>query len=305
MAAHASDAATFPSIGADSERAVKIEVQGGDWDGASPDDIQLLLNAVATELLAHFPGRRLDPIVVSRSLQGPVVLFQKGSQNQSQVRLAAGGRRWGEYIYEFSHEMFHILANYQYRAPPKVSQYQWFEEMLCETASLYMLKQFTARWEQAPPRTQWVSYAPSLQRFTQRALTEQHRRLPPNISFAQWFRDNGPALRASPYLRDKNELVASYFLPILEQHQDWRAFAFLNPVASQPAVSFNDYLLGWQARTPATQRELVARSIRIFQPERFAPGTRMLATVERTAPELPQETFALGTAGPSAHERQE
>mgnify|MGYP003575257463 FL=1 len=280
---------------------VRIEVRDADWEGASPADIKLLLEAVATEMLTHFPGRRLDPIIVSRSHEGPVVLFVKGPQNASQVRLAASGERWAEYIYEFSHELFHILANYQYRAAARNSQYQWFEEMLCETASLAMLKRFAARWEEAPPHPRWASYGGTLNRFTQRALNEPHRQLPPGVSFTQWFRENGPALRTNPYLRGKNELVASYFLPLLERNADWRAFAYLNQPAVQQPVGFNDYLLSWQHRTPAPQRTMVANAMRIFNPDPVGVRTRLLAAAERFAPApLAAAPQVPGPAGPSA-----
>jgi hypothetical protein len=172
------------SAGSENKR-TGVRVASGDWGNAAPDEIEILLNAVAGEMLKHFPGHQLDPIVVSPSRSGPVVLYQKGAQHEYQILLAAKGDRWAEYVYEFSHELFHVLANYEYHAPPRQARHQWFEEMLCETVSLYMLKRFSLTWEQSPPKDEWRYYATDLRRFTQRALTEPHRQLPGNVSFQQ------------------------------------------------------------------------------------------------------------------------
>jgi hypothetical protein len=249
---------------AQSNRSFAIQVTDGGWGEAKPEEVELLLNAIAAELLSHFLEKQLDPMIVSHSQQGPVVLYQKGPTNQYQIYLAAGDRRWGEYIYEFSHELFHILANYEYHAPAEGARHRWFEEMLCETVSLYTLKKLSLSWEQSAPRAEWASYAPELSRFTWRALSEPHRQLPENTSFAQWFQENGSSLVGRPYEREKNELVAMLFLPLLEQHADWRAVGYLNLDPLQRDASFYDYLAGWHARTPRADRELPSQAMRLF-----------------------------------------
>ncbi|MFC6518447.1 hypothetical protein ACFQAT_00495 [Undibacterium arcticum] len=221
--------------GVESRRLV-IRVAPGEWGDATPEEIETLLYAVAGTLLTHFPERQLDPIVVSPTRQDPVVLYQKGPANEYQVHLAAKGKRWAEFVYEFSHELFHILANYENHAPPKIASYLWFEETMCEAVSMYTLIQMSMTWEQSPPRAEWASYAPTFTGFTGRVLNEPHRQLPANTSLAQWFRENGPLLLENPYLRGKNELIANLFLPILEHSQDWQAVGFLNLDAPQGKI---------------------------------------------------------------------
>jgi hypothetical protein len=248
----------------DTMSVINLRVADGDWGNARPSDIEAVLNAVAKELLTHFPLRQLDPVVVSPSTGDPVVLYQRGPNNEFQVHLAAKGERWAEYVYEFSHELFHILANYQYHEPSRQARNQWFEEMLCETASLYTLKQFSLKWEQSPPRSEWKSYAPTLQRFTARALNEPHRQLKANTSFVDWFQKNGPNLARNPYLREKNELVAHFFLPLLEQNPDWQAIAYLNRENSGIDASFYQYLASWYLNTPQGHRRLVSDALKVF-----------------------------------------
>lgn len=249
---------------AQDKRRPVIRVKRGGWGNAKEEDIEDLLAAVASELLRRFPGRELAPIVVSPSLRGPVVLYQKGPANEYQVHLSARGGRWAEYVYEFSHELLHILANYENHAPPHHARHLWFEEMLGETVSLHMLKRFSREWPDSPPLPQHASYTQTLQQFTDRALSDRRRSLPRNISFEQWFRANGPFLSANPHLREKNDLVAALFLPLLEQAPDWSAIAYLNLDGQHKADSFRDYLLHWHDATPIGHRQLIASAMDLF-----------------------------------------
>jgi len=242
-----------------------IRVLDGAWGSAAPWQIEMLLNAIADEMLQHFPGRRLHPIVVSYSPGGPAVLFQKGPGNEYQVMLSARDQNWAEYVYEFSHELVHILANYERHAQPEYRRHQWFEEMLCETVSLYMLKHFALTWSGAPPLPETSGYAPALQAFTRRALSERHRKLPAGVSFEQWFSKTAARLVSSPYMRKENELIASLFLPLVEQNSDWRAVAYINAGDPPGGPDFREFLVHWYRSTPRHLRGFVEESIRVFR----------------------------------------
>ncbi|WP_147376851.1 hypothetical protein [Noviherbaspirillum saxi] len=278
-----------------------IVVSAGGWGNVESKQIELLLSAVASEILTHFPGKKLDPIIVSPSSHAPVVLYQKGPRNEYQILLAAKDQHWAEYIYEFSHELFHILAQYEYHAPPHHARHQWFEETLCETASLYMLKRFSLTWLQAPPLPGWRSYASEMQAFTRRALSDPHRQLPTNVTFDQWFRDNGPSLISKPYLREKNELVANILLPFLEKNSDWRAIAYLNVNGPKGNSSFYDHLVHWYGATPVAHRYFVSEAIHLF---RFkSPVDHAYARAEAQVPLSSSGKLQSneGPAGPTRH----
>jgi hypothetical protein len=289
------------SLVRESREVARIRVTDGDWGKASARDIEILLNRVAAELLRHFPGRQLDPIVVSHSRSGPVVLYQKSPKNEYQVYLAAQDERWAEYVYEFSHELVHILANYQYHAPPHEARHQWFEETLCESASLYALKKFSLSWEQAAPRPGWHDYAPAFHRFTQRALTEPHRQLPANMTFLEWFQQNGAKLTGNPHRRNENELIANLLLPVLEQNPDWRALAYLNLEQSEHGASFYHHLMGWHKNTPAANRELVAETLKIFHFHEKPAESRLAGNATIVMPEIGDGAVAVGVAGRPGH----
>lgn len=242
-----------------------IRVVDGAWGDAAPWQIEMLLNAIADEMLQHFPNRRLHPIVVSHASGGPAVLFQKGPGNEYQVMLSAKDQNWAEYVYEFSHELVHILASYEKNERPEHRRHQWFEEMLCETVSLYMLKHFALTWNAAPPLPESHGYAPAIQAFTRRALSDRHRKLPAGVSFEQWFSRTAPQLVSSPYMRKENELVASLFLPLIEKNSDWRAVAYLNAGDPPTGADFREFLVHWYRATPRHLRGFVEESIEVFR----------------------------------------
>lgn len=268
-AVHATDLKTLPTAkkagtGHLKNRRFTIRVAEGDWGNTTPADIEPLLNAVAENLLTHFPGRRIDPILVTPSRRDPVVLYKKGANGEYQVQLAARDNHWEEFIYEFSHELMHILVNYQYHAPPRSSEHQWFEEALCETTSLYTLKQLSSDWEQSSPQMEWVRYAPAVREYLMQILREPHRSLPPDMTLGQWLQQNESLLDGSPYLRDKDDVVANAFLSLLERNQNWDALAFLNSDSIEERKDFHHHLLFWYRQTPPLQREFVRRVLQAF-----------------------------------------
>lgn len=273
-----------------------IRVAPGDWGNANPAEIEALLNSVGNQMLIHFPGKRISPIVVAPSANGPLVMYQKGPSNEYQVLLAAKDRRWAEYVYEFSHELLHILAGYDLRSPSRTARHQWFEEMLCETASLYMLKRYALMWNVLAPRPEWTDYTPEMQRFANRALSEKHRHLPRNITFDEWFQKNGPGLATKPYLREKNDLVAMMFLPLLERTPDWRAIEYLNVGNYAGELTLHDHLARWYRNTPMSQRPLVTSTFGVFRynlpADHAVPRTDDVHTITL------RDSF-LGDAGPA------
>lgn len=283
-------------------RGLLIRVADGGWGDATPKEIETLLCAVSAEMLTHFPGRRIDPIIVSHARQAPIVLYEKAPDGEYQVYLAAKDRRWAEFVYEFSHELCHIVANYEQHAPPHPARHQWFEESLCETASLYTLKRMSATWDSAPPRAEWSAYAPAMHRYTERMVNEPHRHLPERSTLADWLRRNGTLLRDNPYLRDRNEVVANQLLPLLEENPgDWEAIGFLNLEVPDDETSFRDYLHHWYQRAPMQHRQFIRRTMSLFGLD--APDGAEAALAESgTKDSLSTHTLTAtpGAAGPAS-----
>ena len=213
-----------------------------------------VLHATAAELWRYFPDRKLDPIVVEPK-GGPIVLFKRGKNGEYFVRLNTGDTYWAQYVFQFSHEMCHILCRYR----DGDESNKWFEESLCELASLFVLRQMADRWEKQPLFAHWKGYEKSMRTYAADRI--KLGALPPKSTLAQWRRDHAEALRKNPTDREKNQVAAVALLPLFEKApQHWAAVWHLNEGEGKQVRSFEDYLKSWHDHTP-TKHQAFVRSI--------------------------------------------
>ena len=246
--------------GARAERpmALDIRVEGDGW-GQPSAAIEKTLYAVAGVLLPHVSSVPAAAIVVTHTSGPPVTLYQRGPHGEYLVHLHASGPRWHLYVYEFAHELTHILANYDSNAGPETVRHnQWLEESLCETASLFVLDQLATAWTQAPGSDEFAGRAGTLRSFYDSLVGEAHRRLPPGSSFAAWLADNEPRLRDDPYRRNQDDLVARRLLPLFENNAaGWGAVRYLNLDRSDNDATLPQYLGHWYRNVPEVQKPFV------------------------------------------------
>lgn len=234
----------------------KIHVETGDWGDARPEDVQVILQSVIDTLSPYMSGRQFGLITVRDDEKGPVSLYEKGKEGEYVVLLNVKGRYWSQLVYQFSHEMCHLMSNYDL-APYNVSRQQWFEESLCEAFSLFALERMAKQWEEDPPYPQWRDYAPRFLEYEQNNLKQAHRRLPKGMKLPQWYQEYRKVLSNDPYAqgRDLNELVANQLLPVFSKNPDsWLAINYLNLGNDREDKSLQKYLGDWEQNAPPDLR---------------------------------------------------
>lgn len=260
---------------------VPIRVQAGNWGAVQVRDIQTVLDSVASQLLVDFPDKTLGPITVVSSGDGPRVLLAKNDRGERIVYLSVQDARWDQFAYQFSHELCHVLSNHDHRNIDErgiARDNQWFEEAVCETASLLNLERMATVWEHTPPHPRWSAYAPAFREYAQRLMDQPHRQLPPGLTLAQWYAQNRTALRADPYLRDKTEMVASALLPLFAQKpESLGAIAYLNEEKSATSDNFQSYLASWDRCCPTAHRDLVRAMMQLFGLSDTSPDAPVLS----------------------------
>ena len=242
----------------------EIRVIKADWGGASLRDIGKVLNSSARQLWPHASQEELKPIIVDRSQSGPIVLFRRGNEGQYIVRLDTHKTFWSQYAFQFAHEFGHIMCGY--KAGDQSNQ--WFEESLCETASLFAMRSMRKEWEEKPPYPHWKSYAPALGKYAQERL-DTHA-WPDSLTVAEWYERNKEKLKENPTDREKNTTVATKLLPFFEQRPgNWGAVAFLNTHKTKASRSFSTYLSDWEkACKLAGDKEFVGKLVKMFGVEK-------------------------------------
>lgn len=244
------------------QAAPSIRVQPGGWGGASAPDIEAVLVSVAEAMLADFQSPADMRIVVTPTNAGPRVLAQKSPDGAYRVELSAKDTRWDQFAYQFSHELCHILSNFDHREIGEARHHQWFEEAVCEAASIVALDRVAERWQRAAPYAAWREYAPAFREYARRLEARAHRHLPAGSSLAAWYRENSAALARDPYLREKNELVATALVKLFRS-------AGLQPVAylnmDRQERDFRSYLAAWFECCPEAHRPVVRRILELFE----------------------------------------
>ena len=189
---------------------------------------------------------REDPQADPRRAQGrsdrPV---SPGSEGRVPRAAEHGRRHWAQHAYQFAHEFGHILANYDEHERHN----KWFEESICETASLFVLRRMSETWKVRPPYPNWKDYIPALAKYADERIGPRSCR-PARRSRSGTARTNRCSGK-EPCLRDKNTVVAVALLPLFEKRpENWEAITWLNDGKPHGERTFARYLGDWHARVP-------------------------------------------------------
>ena len=176
---------------------MEITVIDCDWGGALPSNIEALLKDVA----CHFTGVFREPpegnIVVATTLRpddDPTTFFRSSIEDPFTILLSARGRHWSQFAYQFSHELCHVLSDYERL---RNTRNNWFHEALCELASVFTTRRMVDTWPMRPPYTNWADYAQSLSSYVEEYLAREERRLPAGMTLSKWLQSEEGVLRGN------------------------------------------------------------------------------------------------------------
>jgi hypothetical protein len=222
-----------------------------DWEGAAPADVVAVLESAGRELLRHVPAAGRPTIAVA-ARGGPIALFDRTPEGHFQVRLDTGGNHWAQYAFQFGHEVCHVLC----RSGPRTRTHLWFEEALCETASLFVLRRMADAWEEEPPYPNWRDFAPHLADYAAKRLAQSPR--PESLPLADWYPRHRAELRERPTDRDNGLAIAAALLPVFEESPGrWAAIHWLNAADQPQPDDFRAHLAAWRDRVPPEQAATV------------------------------------------------
>lgn len=259
-----------------------IRVAANGWGETSLPELQRVLESVAREFGQHFPKRPLTGIEVHPGQLGPLVLYERAPDGAHIVKLSARDGRWFQFVYQFAHELCHIYSNFDNKRDATgqiATMNQWFEESVCEAASLFVLRSLARTWSDASAYPTLTRHAADLRAYADYFLSEPHRRLPATQPFALWYRENQHDLVSDPYQRSRNEVVANVLLPYFEKNPgNWEAIAYLNQDPMRANLVFERYLVEWMESCPEKLKQVIAQLIAVFEGH---PAPDLLANNQR------------------------
>ena len=238
-----------------------VTVIGCDWGDALRTDVQVLLSNVASHLIGALTVPPLGSVVVKATASPddvPVTLYRSSPEEPFTILLSARGRYWSQFAYQFSHELCHVLSDYERL---RESRNKWFHEALCELASVFTLRRMAEAWLNQPPYPGWSEYAYSLWDYARGLLSLETRRLPSGMTLSSWLVSEEKSLREDCLQRDKNAVVAYSLLALFEDDPAaWNSARHLPDSSSM----FGEYLLEWHVQVEAAYRPSVMRMMEAF-----------------------------------------
>jgi hypothetical protein len=222
------------------------------WE-ADRETVRKTLESTAGELWQFFPNRELPPIIVYPQ-GGPITLFQRGPNGEIVIRLNTGKTYWAQYAFQFSHELCHVLC--QYDADPHGND--WFEEAICELASMFTLRRMGETWKASPPFSHWKDFAPHLTSYAEDLI--RSARLSEGKTLAVWYAEHAGQLQGTATNREMNRVVAAALLPLFEQGPEhWEAVTYLNDGSPPTPQSFREFVADWHQHAPEQHRDFIRR----------------------------------------------
>src|SRR5262249_40753093 len=138
----------------------------------------------------------------------------------------------------------------------------WFEESLCEAASLFTLRALSRSWLIARPNPMWREYAPWFSIYAEQRLAAPKRQHLAGKPFILWFRDNEASLRRSGVDRDRNPIIAAQILPMFERDpKGWGSLPFFRQASSH---SLGQVFTDWRSRCPPDLQHFLGKLARVF-----------------------------------------
>ena len=223
-----------------------LTVGNGNWGRTSLRTIDAVLKSAADVLLDAY-GRQPDaPIHVAWWSQDPRVFDDR---RPYQIRLNARDTHWCQFVYQFSHELCHVMTNFDRY---KGHKHRWFDESLCELASLFVLHRLADTWARKPSShiADATAFAPNHRAYAERIASRYSR--PRQHDLPRWLTENITTLQINPYERALNGTVAVTLLGrFLADPSLWRECGHLNHWDPHADATFGEYVGSWASHLRA------------------------------------------------------
>lgn len=247
---------------------LRFRVAADGWGSAGRPEVEAVVKSAAGVLWKYFPKLKREPFVVVRGRDGPIVHYQRNVAGEIVMKLDTEDYLWCQYVYQFAHEFCHILCGFDDDA---WKRNKWFEETMCEAASLFVLRRMPDIWTEKPPYPNWRGYAPEFSRYAQTVMDSRSQVGDGHLG--DFYRKHRQTLERTPRDRSLNGAMALPLLALMEGTPgSWEAVAWLNSAPSQEGETFAGYLEKWRAAVPVRHRRFVEEVIRRFGVGAVRPG---------------------------------
>lgn len=219
------------------------------WGDAIPENLIQVLRSCRDCFFDNLDNSILPrkTIVVCKSSWDYPVTFKY--EHGDQIQLNSQNSFWAQHSYQFAHELCHHVINTPSIQDVDNARFGWFEETLCELASLCTLYKMSDQWSISPPYPNWKDYSKSLFEYANNIINAPEN----NVKiFNDWLNDNFDSLYSYRYDRNLNRIIAVKLFPAFGTNpRMWRLIQYLNKIEYNESTSFEEYLGMWKSFTPS------------------------------------------------------
>jgi transposase len=242
----------------------------GDWGASSSEEALVVLSRtrevclIGVRLLSDDQPAALR--VESRSSGPPHVWLE--SATRAHVVVDGTARDWGRMVYQFGHELGHVLSNSWQPDSLPLRPSQWLEEAMVEAFTLRSLALIADSWEQDPWLPGEAGYSKDLRRYREFLIGGYRNGASGSKQWLnRWFADNRTAVETG--LGGRAAAGPALLMILGELVRDKGCvedLAALNRWHDRTAVPLEDYLrlwgqscteLGTPGRLPQRLREVL------------------------------------------------
>lgn len=228
-----------------------------DWKTLTLDSTQKVAEAVY-EIFSTFVGKKLDydVIVNNDTNKGhPLAHYEKNNNCWEITLSCASGTHWSQIAYQLAHEICHLYCNHSLCREHK---HKWFEESLCECASIAILKKLSEEWDTHEISSYNKNYAESMDSYINDVKDSVAIKFDNSERFIKWLNSNISELEQSSTNRELNKVVAVFlFDSILSDSScNWLATTTLNLWNCFDDNDFNSFIDNWLKNSTSNINEV-------------------------------------------------
>ena len=147
-----------------------------------------------------------------------------------------------------------------------VPQHQWFEESLCECASIAVLDRISLDWKKSQMMAYSPDYGDSVASYITGVKDSAINQIKNQTQFVEWLSGHIDDLESSSMLRDLNRVVALYmYNSLLESNpNNWVSITTINTWNCFSNENFNEFQDSWLAASNKnlTEVEMITSLLR-------------------------------------------
>ena len=230
---------------ADADLSIIVRYDKG-WGNAPTSNIKKLCENVALHFQEHLRDEhKVDgKLTVVYHSDGPVAYYRSffgGDPDEYKIGLTVTGTYWSQFSYQFAHEFCHIMQNHD--EITKNNPNDWFQEAICELATLWVIRRMGETWENRAPYPNWVGYRHALKNYANNLKSRDVVQY--EGTGAEWLTEWEDRLRkdeSGAFTYARVSQLSYKFLPIFEENPEaW------NAVRQMPASKgkLSEYMKDW------------------------------------------------------------